>query len=108
MSTDRRHKDDSELKSCPVKTRFTDSEFEDFYRGAQMNTEGQVGPFVRECALLGLQMKQQAQEKLLAQLSGSKAGSNEGQMDQQLMIQAMQELLRAGIAANSKHQSKAA
>lgn len=106
--TDRRCKDDSELKSCPVKTRFTDSEFEDFYQGAQMNTEGQVAPFVRECALLGLQMKQQAQDKLLAKLSGTQADSQENQQEQQLMIQAMQNLMRAGIAASSKHQTKAA
>ena len=105
--TDRRHKPAEQLRSCPVKVRFTDDEYEAFYRGAQMSTDGAVGPFVRECAELGLKMKQQAQDRLLAELSGHQSAQDDN-VHQSLMIQAMQELIRAGIAANHKHQSQAA
>ena len=105
---DRRFKQDaSEKKDCPVKTRFTDSEYQQFYSGAQMATDGEIAPFVRECALLGLEMKQKAQDRLLARLSGSQSG-DEPDAQNKLMIQAMQDLIRAGLAANAKSQSKAA
>lgn len=103
---DRRHKPAEQLRSCPVKVRFTDEEFEAFYRGAVMSTDGAVGPFVRECAELGLRMKQQAQDRLMAEISGQQHDVSGA--ERELMVQAMQDLIRAGIAANAKHQPKAA
>lgn len=97
-TNDRRTKPQDELRDCPVKVRLTDSELETFYRGAVMSTEGKLAPFVLECALLGLRVKQEAQTQLMNKITG--AEQQESKLLEEQIITAMQDLIRAGLSAN--------